>query len=168
MTTWTDFHDAEPELADRATAILSATVNAVLGSLRADGSPRLSGIDPFFLHDDLWIGSMPDARKGADLRRDPRCSLHSIPWESRRVKEGVADPGPGDVKVSARAVLLHDLTEQADVMGWFKEERDLEPPGDADLFRFDIDAVTLIFVADDELVIDGWSPCGGRTTVRRT
>ena len=168
MTSWTDFDAAEPDLASRARAILSATVNGVLGTLRADGSPRLSGIDPFFVQGELWLGSMPGARKGADLRRDPRCSLHGIPWESRKVKDGADDPGEGDVKVTARAVLLTDDAEHARVMAGFKEERGFEPPGPADLFRLDLESVVVISVADDQLVIDRWSATGGRQTVRRT
>ncbi|MCU1370558.1 MAG: hypothetical protein JWO77_1752 [Ilumatobacteraceae bacterium] len=93
MTDWTTFTASEPELAARARAIIASTTNCVLATIRADGSPRLSGIDPFFRDDDLWIGSMPDSRKGADLARDPRIALHGIPWESRKLKEGADDPG---------------------------------------------------------------------------
>ena len=169
MTTWTTFQTAEPDLAERARTILASTVNAVLGTLRADGSPRLSGIDPFFVAGELWIGSMPDARKGTDLRRDPRCSLHGIPWESRKVKEGGTDPGEGDVKIAGRAVLLDDPEEQANVMAWFKEERGFEPPGPADLFRIDLESVVVISVEDEQfLVIDRWSAATGRRTIRRT
>ena len=169
MTSWSDFTDAEPELAERARLILASTVNAVLGTLRADGMPRLSGIDPFFLHGELWIGSMPDARKGADLRRDPRCSLHSIPWESRKLRPDAADGGEADVKVAAHAVRLGDAADQAEILAWFKEERDMEPAADADLFRLDLDAVTVISVDHDanELVVDHWTEAGGRITTRR-
>ena len=38
----------------------------------ADGSPRISGIETTFDGGQLTFGSMPHARKGADLRRDPR------------------------------------------------------------------------------------------------
>ncbi|MCB1037956.1 MAG: hypothetical protein KDA94_00250, partial [Acidimicrobiales bacterium] len=71
MTTWSDFRAAAPDLEARAKAILTSTTNCVLGTVRADGSPRLSGIDPFFVDGELHLGSMPDARKADDLRRDP-------------------------------------------------------------------------------------------------
>ena len=45
--------------------------------LRADGGPRISGIEVEFADGELTFGSMPHARKGADLRRDPRFALHS-------------------------------------------------------------------------------------------
>jgi hypothetical protein len=45
-------------------------------TLRADGSPRISGIEGEFADGELRFWSMPGARKGADLRRDPRFALH--------------------------------------------------------------------------------------------
>ncbi|QXC62594.1 pyridoxamine 5'-phosphate oxidase family protein [Aquihabitans sp. G128] len=168
MTSWQQFSTEAPDLAERARAILSSTTNAVLGTIRADGSPRLSGIDPFFLGGELWIGSMPDARKGADLRRDPRVALHGIPWESRKVRDGAEDPGDGDVKVAGRAVLLADEARHAEVMAWFRDERGFEPPGPSDLFEIDLESVVVISVADDLLQVDRWAATDGRSTVRRS
>ncbi|MGN6694572.1 MAG: pyridoxamine 5'-phosphate oxidase family protein [Aquihabitans sp.] len=169
MTTWNDFSQAEPELAERARGIISSTTNCVLATIRADGSPRVSGIDPFFRDGQLWIGSMPNSRKGADLARDPRIALHGIPWESRKVKDGVADPGEGDVKLTGRAVLLGDAEEGARILSeYFADLGVDEPPGGGDLYTIDLDAVVVIGVEDDQLVIDRWSPEGGRKVVRRS
>lgn len=158
MTSWSDLAAADPGFAARAHDLLASTTNGVLGTIRADGSPRLSGIDPFFFEGELWIGSMPDARKGDDLKRDPRLALHGIPWESRRIRDDVDDPGQGDVKVTGRAV---HVTDPAAYSG-------MEQPGPSDLFRIDLEAVVLISVADDHLVIDRWSAADGRTTIRRS
>lgn len=168
MTTWAAFHDAEPDVAARAQVIFSSTTNAVLGTLRKDGSPRLSGIDPFWFEGELWIGSMPGARKGADLRRDPRCSLHAIPWESRKVREGAADPGDADAKVAGRAVLADDADLCRRVNTHITGEMEFEPPGPSDLFRIDVGNVVVISVDGEDLVVDRWSADDGRTTVRRT
>ncbi|CAN5571320.1 pyridoxamine 5'-phosphate oxidase family protein [soil metagenome] len=168
MATWKRFSTDAPDLAARARALLDSTTNGVLGTTRADGTPRLSGIDPFFLDGELWIGSMPGARKGADLRRDPRMALHGIPWESRKVKDGAADPGEGDVKLTGRAVLLDDDERYAEVMAWFREEHGQEPPGPSDLFVIDLAEVVVVSVADDQLQIDRWSAAEGRKTVRRS
>ncbi|MCU1499803.1 MAG: pyridoxamine 5-phosphate oxidase [Acidimicrobiales bacterium] len=167
MTSWTQFSVEAPDLAERGRAILSSTTNGVLGTIRADGSPRLSGIDPFWVDGELWIGSMPGARKGADLRRDPRVALHCIPWESRKVREGADDPGDGDIKLTGRAELLDDPERYADVMGRFVEDRGFEPPP-ADLFLIEVETVVVISVVGEELQVDRWSATEGRTTVRRT
>jgi nitroimidazol reductase NimA-like FMN-containing flavoprotein (pyridoxamine 5'-phosphate oxidase superfamily) len=167
MTSWSDFEHAEPELATRAHAIFSATTNCVLATIRADGSPRVSGIDPFFLDGELWIGSIPGSRKGADLRRDPRLALHGIPWESRRVKEGRPDPGEGDAKVTGRAVPIDDPAEVRRIFEIYFADLSYDTPDDGELFRIDLDSVVMIRVEDPELVIDRWTPTEGATTVRR-
>lgn len=167
MTMFTDLRAVEPELAGRAHDLFASTVNGVLGTIRADGSPRLSGIDPFFFEDELWIGSMAGARKSQDLRRDPRMSLHSIPWESRRVRADATDPGEADVKLTGRAVEVTGADAQR-VMDWYWTTQDMDPPGPTDLFHIDLEAVVVISVADDQLVIDRWSAADSRTTVRRS
>ena len=50
MASVADVEIVQPDLAERVRAILSSTTNAVLGTIRRDGSPRLSGVDPYF-HD---------------------------------------------------------------------------------------------------------------------
>jgi hypothetical protein len=168
MTSWSDVCAAVPDLAERGEAILTATTNAVLGTLRADGSPRLSGIDPTVWDGEIWLGSMPGARKGDDLRRDPRLSLHGIPWESRKVKDGATDPGEGDVKVTGRAVPVTDPEAFRRFVAHFSGERGFDPPEPFDLFTVDVESVVVIAVADDQLVVDRWSPAGGRVTVARS
>ena len=171
MTSWTDFDRAEPEFAARARALISATTNCVLATIRADGSPRVSGIDPFFFEGRLLLGSMPNSRKAADLHRDPRMALHGIPWESRKVKEGAEDPGAGDVKLTGRAVSIDDPAEVTRIFARYWSEAGVDSPpddGQGELFIVELETVVTIGVDDDQLVIERWSAADGRTTVRRT
>ncbi len=171
MTSWIDFEMAEPEFAARARTLISATTNCVLATIRADGSPRASGIDPFFFDDVLMLGSMPNSRKAADLHRDPRLALHGIPWESRKVKEGTEDPGKGDVKITGRGISIDDPTEVQRIFAAYWASLGIDTPpsdGEGELFIVDLDSVVLIGVEDDQLVIDRWSATEGRDTIRRT
>src|SRR3982074_2557904 len=77
MTAWQDVEQAEPGLAQRVRALFDAHRHKTIATLRADGSPRTSGGEDVFKDGELVSGSMPNARKGADLRRDPRFALHS-------------------------------------------------------------------------------------------
>ena len=77
MTAWKDVERAEPEFAQRVRGLVDGHRHKTIATLRADGSPRISGIEAAFEDGELVFGSMPDARKGADLRRDPRFALHS-------------------------------------------------------------------------------------------
>jgi hypothetical protein len=166
MSAWGEIESAEPALAARARACFTATRNAVLGTVRRDGSPRLSGIDPFLFDGEMWIGSMGRARKGADLRRDPRMALHCVPWESRLVAEG--EPAPaGDAKLTGRAQLVSDRATIQRVTGHTNETTGFEAPDDSDFFRIDVQELVLISVEDDQLVIDRWTADGGREVTRR-
>ena len=167
MVSFADVENVEPDLAERVRAILSSTTNAVLGTIRRDGSPRLSGADPYLHDGQLRIWSMPGTRKGQDLRRDPRVALHSIPWDSRKLRDGAANVGEADAKVSGAAVLVSDACDVSAFRAWLKSERGFEPPEDWDLFTIDIDALTVISVENEQLVIDRWSMTEGRQTMRR-
>lgn len=168
MTSWSEFESAAPALGARARAVLGATTNCVLGTIRADGTPRLSGIDPFFLEGELWIGSMDGSRKGADLRRDPRMALHGIPWESRKVKEGRDDPGAGDAKVTGRAIPIDDRAEIRRIFEIYFADLDYDVPDEGELFRIDVGSVVTVGVEDDQLVITRWTEADGVVTVRRS
>ena len=97
---WQDFEQAEPQFAGRVRALFEARRHKTIATLRADGSPRISGIETEFADGQLRFGSMTGARKGADLRRDPRFALHST---SDDPVEGDERSWPGDAKKIGRA-----------------------------------------------------------------
>ena len=77
MATWNTFATEAPALAATVRTRLDAHVHKTLATVRGDGSPRISGTETELAEGDLWIGSMWQARKALDLRRDPRFALHS-------------------------------------------------------------------------------------------
>src|SRR4029079_5119677 len=79
MTTWAEFEREAPALGAAVHARLTATLHSILGTVRADGAPRLTGLEVHFGEGELWLAMMPDSRKADDLRRDPRFALHSAP-----------------------------------------------------------------------------------------
>ncbi len=111
---------------------------------------------------------MPSARKGQDLRRDPRVAVHSIPWDSRRLRDGAVDVDVADAKVSGTAVLTTDGGELSGFRTWLNSERGFEPPEDWDLFTIDIDSLAVISVDGGQLVVDQWSTTSGRQKARRS
>ena len=98
---------------------------------------------------------MPRARKGDDLHHVPRVALHSIPWDSRQLREGATDVGAADAKVNGIAVLATDAGDLAAFRAWLTSERGFEPP-DWDLFTIDIDTLTVISADGGQLVVDRW------------
>jgi hypothetical protein len=137
--------------------ILDAHVHKTIATLRADGAPRISGIETIWAEGELWFGSMTEARKAEDLRRDPRFALHS----------GSDDP-PGwsaDAKLGGRAEEVLDAKRRLAVLG-----RDPPTePSDAHLFRAEIESVAVVGLneARDRLVIEFWTEGRGLRRIER-
>jgi hypothetical protein len=100
MTAWRDVEQAEPEFAARVRALFDAHRHKTIATERAGGGPRISGIEAVFEDGELVFGSMAGARKGADLRRDPRFALHSGTVDPI---EGAEAQWPGEAKIAGRA-----------------------------------------------------------------
>jgi hypothetical protein len=150
MAAWKDIEQAEPEFAARVRRLFDAGRHKTIATLRADGSPRISGIECEFADGELRFGSMPGARKGADLRRDPRFALHGPVFHPQ---EGQEAAWPGEAKIAGRAVRAGSAGD--------------EPAGD--LFVADISEVviTRLNPAATLLVIESWTPQRGLRTVER-
>jgi hypothetical protein len=74
---WRDMEQGAPALAQLGLARLTSARVALLGTLRRDGSPRISPVEPCIAQGQLLIGVMAWTGKASDLRRDPRYALHS-------------------------------------------------------------------------------------------
>lgn len=160
MSNWNDVTDAAPDLAADVRARFEAHGLGLLATLRSDGAPRISGIEPWFDGDDVWIGMMFDSRKARDLQRDPRLCLHSATIDTK-----VTD---GDARLSGLALEVLDDGEIEPVLDRFEEVKGYRPPpGPMHLFRIDVTELLHLSVADDHLVIRTWTPERGERRVER-
>ena len=160
MATWNDVTTAAPDVAELAKARIEATGLALLATLRRDGSPRISGVEPGFFGAELWLGMMDGSLKAHDLQRDPRCALHNATVD-KEVKEG-------DVKIAGRAIEVMSEDEKVDFLRQFKEANGYAPePGPMHLFKIDVTEVSTIRPAGDHLDIDIWTEGGGLRHVDR-
>jgi hypothetical protein len=159
MPRWADVEAAAPELAPAVRARFDAHRHLVLGTLRADGSPRLSGIETTFRDGDLWLGMMPGSRKALDLRRDPRLALHSPP-----VDEQLSE---GDARITGRAVEVAEPGAMESLVEGDDRHEGGAPPGH--VFRVDVTELMLLKVGDpaDHLVIETWHAGRGVNRVER-
>jgi hypothetical protein len=155
MASWDEFEAQAPELAAAVRAQLTATLHTVLATLRADGAPRLTGLEVHFGDGELWLATMPDSRKADDLRRDPRFAIHSAPDVS------MVD---GDAKVGGRAVLVDDRATRERFAATLPQEL---PPSGMALFRADLADASLARVDGDHMVIDIWRDGEAPRQVRR-
>ncbi len=157
MATWRDFEEEAPDLAALAREFLELRKHKTIATLRKDGSPRISGTEADVVDGDLWWGSMWNAVKALDLRRDPRFALHS----------GSEDPPAwrGDAKVAGRAEEIDDDERRRALVA--AQGNDGDPGSRWHLFRADVEEVVVTRLSDarDKLVIETWRAGAG---VKRT
>ena len=150
MTAWREVEQAEPGFAQRVRGLFDARRHKTIATLRADGSPRISGIEATFEGGELTFGSMPNARKGADLRRDPRFALHSATVDP---VEGSEAQWPGEAKISGQAIYAGPTTDGPD----------------GELFHANITEVVHTHLNERAtmLVVEWWTPTHGLRRVER-
>ncbi len=105
MTSWKEFAQQAPEFAAFGEARFQSGV-AYLGTLRADGSPRVHPVTPI-VGEQLFLFMEPTSPKGKDLQRDARYTLHGSVENS--------SGGDGEFYVRGRATKTDDpvIREQA-------------------------------------------------------
>lgn len=155
MILWSQFEGEAPETVAVFRRRLDATGLALMATLRADGAPRISPLEPLLGDDRLWLGMMPGSTKSRDLRRDPRLCLHTATTD-----KDVAD---GDAKLWGRAVLVDDAAERKSYAAAVKAATgvDVEAmPGGFDLFWIELTGASSLVVGDDgkHLRITSWKP----------
>jgi Pyridoxamine 5'-phosphate oxidase len=157
---WSALEHAQPRLAGVGRARLIDPGVVLVATIRRDGAPRISPVEPLIMDGDLWLSMMWQSTKARDLLRDPRILVHSIIT--------ARDGGEGEFKIRGTARPEGDLAVQrryADTvtatLGWNPQ------PGRFHLFAVDIARVS--FLAYDDSTGDQhvamWPP--GTEFVRR-
>jgi len=154
---WRDLDAGAPELAREGWARFARTKVALLGTIREDGSPRISPVEPFLLGGQLVVGVM-SSPKLDDLRRDPRCVLHSSVSD--------IDGSEGEFKVHGRAFSTDDpALINADGTWWAGRE-----PDRVGVFTIEIDEAVLVTWSADQgrMTTARWSRAAGAREATRT
>src|SRR5215510_3544343 len=99
MTSWQEFTQQAPELAAFGKTRLQGRV-AYLGTIRADGDPRVHPVTPIIGDEHLFLFMEPTSPKGKDLQRDARYTLHCSVEDS--------SGGGGEFYVRGQATLNTD------------------------------------------------------------
>ncbi len=164
MTTWSEFADAAPETAGIFLRRLEATGMGLLATVRLDGSPRISPLEPGVHDGNLWLGMMGGSTKSRDLQRDPRCCLHSA-TEDKELKQG-------DAKLWGRAVQVTDPAELSAFARRVQEQSgfDVEAqPSGFELFWLDVTSASAVQLGADgeHLRITAWEAGGKERVIER-
>jgi hypothetical protein len=97
---WREFAEECPELAELAGERFGRDQLVLIGTLRSDGSARVSAVELDITAGELFIGMINKSIKALDLLRDPRVTVHSLP-------PGKDNPD-GDLKLYGRAVEVRE------------------------------------------------------------
>jgi hypothetical protein len=127
---WAEFERACPEIGGLARSRFERDQLVMLGTIRRDGSPRVSPCECDFAAGRLFVSMMWRSRKALDLLRDPRIAVHSVTTN----KDGT----DGDVKIYGHAVDEQD----PEVRASFREAIRLRidwAPGEPEYHCFSVD-----------------------------
>jgi hypothetical protein len=148
---WREVEQGAPQIARLGLARLGAVPVAMLGTVRPDGSPRISPIEPYLVNGQLLVGAMTWSKKASDLHRDPRYALHSVVTG--------ADSGEGELKLHGSAVQADPELRSAAARAWWSQH----PPEEAVVFSLRI--ATALFVEWDlehgRMTVHHWTPRSG-------
>lgn len=163
MVSWREFADEAPTVSEVFLRRHAATGKlCLLATLRADGFPRISPIEPRVFEDQLTLVGMPGTTKFADLQRDPRFNLHTATTDSHL--------GDGDAKLWGRARHLPDPAMHARFADEVYAEIGLDLRGQTfePFFVADMTGGSSIEMRDGHLFITIWRPGRGERTIRKT
>jgi Pyridoxamine 5'-phosphate oxidase len=147
---WDEFALTCPEIAEAAERRFTDDGLCMLGTLRADGSPRISPCELDFADGDLMLGMMWQSRKALDLLRDPRCVVHSSTSDRMGTQ--------GDAKLYGRAVDIREQERRTAYREAIKARIDWAPDEPRfHVFAIDIASAGFITFAEPRRVL-AWNP----------
>jgi hypothetical protein len=159
MVTWREFAELSPELARLGKERIEKHGLCLLGTIRKDGTPRISPLEPDFFEGELCIGGMWRSMKNLDLVRDPRCLIHSVVAN----KDGT----DGEFKLRGRAIDVVDVPTRGRFADKAFAERGWRPPEPYHLFTVDIESVAFIQFKASGMHLRRWPGPDGWTVRKR-
>lgn len=163
MIDWKQFASEAPHIAEIFSRRYTATKNlCLLGTLRSDGYPRISPVEPRIFGGHLVIVGMPGTTKFLDLGRDPRFCLHTATVDTNVTE--------GDAKVWGTVVDLPDADFQRNFANELFEDTglDLREEKFDPFYVADITSASSLELEDNQLKITIWKPGEEERVVHKT
>lgn len=134
---WQESAAQQPVLAEIGARKLTGPGVVLVATIRRDGSPRVSPVEPLLWDGNLWLSIGLGSRKVTDLRRDTRILVHSTVTNRNGEQDEYKLRGTA-VEESRAAAQARYAREVAARLGWRPE------PGKFHLFRVDLTDITFI------------------------
>ena len=148
---WREFAEAAPELARFGEERFKSTGLALVGTVRRDGLPRISPVEPLIVDGQLYLGMMWRSRKALDLLRDPRCPVQTT------VRDRV--DRAGELKLRGRAVDIQDPAAIERYCKALQEVINWRPEGQFHLFALEIESAAHVkYLENGDQQLIEWRP----------
>ena len=159
MARWAELESAAPELARRARELLDAHRFLLLGTIRRDGTPRISPVEARVVGGELVLAVIPRTLKALDLLRDPRLVLNAPVLHPD-------DPNE-ELKLRGRAVVVEDEALREAGADALEASSGWRPGPDWHVFAIDLDDAAHMAWSEGVLRMTRWTPARGVEHVRR-
>ena len=150
---WSELEAGAPEVAAAGCELIERFGYVLAGTIRRDGTPRISPVEAHFVAGELTLAMMPRTLKARDLFRDPRLVLN-VPIPDPH------DPG-AEFKVRGRAVAVGDPAQREAVADAIKATSGWRPRDDWHVFSIDVDEAAHMLWVAGALRMTRWTRDGG-------
>jgi hypothetical protein len=159
MARWADLEAAAPGLATSGRELLERYRFVYIGTLRRDGTPRISAVEARVVLGELAMTMIPGTLKARDLLRDPRIALNAP-------LQHPDDPNE-EFKLRGRALEVRDPELKEAVAVAVDSTSGWRPPLDWHFFSVDISHAASIVWSEGVMRMSLWSPDQGVSEVER-
>lgn len=156
---WGDFAAAAPELASAAREVVERWGFLLLGTIRRDGTPRISVVEAHFVADHLMLVMIAGTLKARDVRRDPRLVLNAPVLDA-------INPGT-ELKLRGRAVEISDDALRRATAEIVESRSGWRPPESWHVFSIAIEDVALIRWTGSVMDMTRWTSGDGVERAQR-
>ena len=139
---WTQFKESAPDIAGLAEERFQRHGLVLIGTLRRNGWPRISPVEPLIVEGVLYLGMTYRSHKALDLLNDPRITVQTIVSN----KDGTE----GEVKLYGRAEDVRSTETRRTYLEAVRRELGYELPDGEEfhLFAVDIESAAYVVIED--------------------
>ncbi len=147
---WAQFKQSDPELAYLGEDAFRRAGLVLVGTLRRNGWPRISPVEPLVVEGTLYLGMSWRSRKALDLLRDARITVHSAVCNR--------DGSEGEFKLYGRATDVESAEDRKVYAEALYRElgHELDPAEEFHLFAVDIESVGYVVIEGGEQKVKVW------------
>jgi hypothetical protein len=145
---WQEFERSAPDLAARGKEQLDRFRFVLVGTVRRDGTPRISAVESHIVAGHLALTMMPDSLKARDLLRDPRILVHTP------VTDASAAAAAFQLRGIARPIEDQPLRQA--VAGAIQATSGWRPADDWHFFTVDIENASFVAGVYPDLSVTRW------------